>query len=173
MLKSWFLSLLLSEWTSSPLLSLITFLLSEFWPDFTGHFPRQNVKQTVGSWASSQVRRLLSNSILQKAPTPPPPFILVLWPAFPLLMPFWLCAQFTLSLSVLLLLLLSLSCLCEVLPDYWIYKSVNVTLQCIYWSCPVAHPVASTSVFVCVCVRSSHVSLHNLLGAPTLPQFTV
>lgn len=64
-------------------------------------------------------------------------------PASPPLMSFCLCAWFCLTLFR------SLSCLCEVLPSYWIYKSVNVTLPCIYWSCPLAHPVGS-----CVSVYS-------------------
>lgn len=140
--KFWFISALLYKWTSFPLPSLITFFSCLSF-DFTGHFPRKNLKQTVGSWTSSQVRGLLSNSILQKAQAPPPLLISVPWPAFPPLMSVCLCAWFCLSLF------LSLSFLCEVLPGYWIYKSVNVTLPWVYWSCLPAHP---SECNVCECV---------------------
>ena len=131
---------LLYKWPSLPLSSLISSFLAEFSPDFTGHFPRQNLKQTVGSWASGPARGLLSNSIFQKgAATSPSLHFSALT---------CISSSDVFLFPPLSLCLSPLSCLCELLPGYWIYKSVNVTLPCIYWSCPLAHPVVSISVCI-------------------------
>lgn len=106
----------------STLVSNNDLFFSDFWPDFTGHFPRHESEQTVGSWTLGQVKGLLSNLIHQEA-SPPLSF-----PQFSSLT--WVSTS-----NFFLPVLLSLFCLCEVLPGYWIYKSMNVAPPCINWNC--------------------------------------
>lgn len=61
------------------------------------------------------------------------------------------CARFCLSRSPSL----SPSYSCEVLPGYWIHKSMNITVPYIYWSCPLARPVLSTSPCVTACTHAA------------------
>lgn len=129
--------------------SLITFSLSEFRPDFTGHFLRLKLKQTAEPRARwGDYCRTLSFKKHYHLPFSP----FQSKPAFPPLISFCLCVSAVCVKS------------CQGIG----FTSLWMAL------CHAFTSAANSVVYVRVCTRMHicHVSHHNSLSPSTLPQFT-